>query len=359
MEKVPPPQPSTGGTQAQHLGGAVLALGLLVLGLYTLWTFLSALVWAAIFAVALWPLYGRVVLRFGADKHNVLLPGVFTLAVALVFILPIGLVGLQLAHESHGITEWLRTTQQTGIEEPGFLHSLPFGQAQVDDWWQNNLADPGGAQELIERVTQARIVNVSRLIGRQVARRLTLFIFTLLTLFFLFKEGRALTRQLRRAAERALGPGGERVGQQIVASIHGTVNGLVLVGLGEGVLLGLVYALAGVPHPTLFGTLTAVAAMIPFAAPVIFSMAALLLLTQGSVGWAVVVMATGMIVTFTADHFVRPVLIGGATKLPFLWVLLGILGGVEVWGLIGLFIGPAIMAALILLWREWTGEQSA
>lgn len=87
----------------------------------------------------------------------------------------------------------------------------------------------------------------------------------------------------------------------------------------------------GVPHPTLFGTLTAVAAMVPFAAPVIFSVAAILLLAQGSVGWAVVVFATGMIVTFTADHFVRPVLIGGATKLPFLWVLLGILGGIEVW----------------------------
>jgi predicted PurR-regulated permease PerM len=71
------------------------------------------------------------------------------------------------------------------------------------------------------------------------------------------------------------------------------------------------------------------------------------------------VFATGMIVTFTADHFVRLVLIGGATELPFLWVLLGILAGVEVWGLIGLFIGPAIMAALILLWREWAGEQTA
>jgi predicted PurR-regulated permease PerM len=62
-----------------------------------------------------------------------------------------------------------------------------------------------------------------------------------------------------------------------------------------------------------------------------------------------------MAVTFGADHFVRPVLIGGATKLPFLWVLLGILGGVEVWGLLGLFLGPAIMAALMMLWREWAG----
>ncbi len=69
---------------------------------------------------------------------------------------------------------------------------------------------------------------------------------------------------------------------------------------------------------------------------------------------AIIVFAFGMTVAFAADHFVRPVLIGGATKLPFLWVLLGILGGVEAWGLLGLFLGPAIMAALILLWRDWT-----
>jgi len=63
--------------------------------------------------------------------------------------------------------------------------------------------------------------------------------------------------------------------------------------------------------------------------------------------------ALGGAMAFAVDHFVRPVLIGGATKLPFLWVLLGILGGLEVWGLLGLFLGPAIMAALILLWRDF------
>ena len=64
----------------------------------------------------------------------------------------------------------------------------------------------------------------------------------------------------------------------------------------------------------------------------------------------------GFVVTFIADHFIRPSLIGNATRLPFLWVLLGILGGVETWGLLGLFLGPAIMAALMLLWREWAGD---
>ena len=159
---------------------------------------------------------------------------------------------------------------------------------------------------------------------------------------------------MRVASRRAFGARGERSGRQMVASVHGTVDGLVLVGLGEGVLLGVAYAVAGAPHPTLFGGQTAVAAMIPFCAVIAIGLAAALVLAQGSTVAAIALFVFGMIVVFAADHFVRPVLIGGATKLPFLWVLLGILGGVEAWGLLGLFVGPAIMAALILLWREWT-----
>ena len=70
-------------------------------------------------------------------------------------------------------------------------------------------------------------------------------------------------------------------------------------------------------------------------------------------GWAIAVFAIGLVVVGIADHFVRPALIGGSTALPFLWVLIGILGGVESLGLLGLFVGPATMAALMLLWRDY------
>jgi predicted PurR-regulated permease PerM len=345
-----------GGTRAQHVAVGALAGGLLLLGIYTLWYFLSAVAWAGIFAIALWPLYRSTGKRFGAARHGVLLPTLFTLAVALVFIVPLGFVGARLAHEAHNMTEWLRSAQQNGVAEPDVLHRLPFGQAEVDDWWRQNLADPGSAKDLVQRTTQGHVADAGRMIGAQVARRLTLFLFTLLTLFFLFRKGDSLTQQMRRAAGRAFGPHGEKVGRQIIASVHGTVNGLVLVGLGEGVVLGLVYVVAGVPHATVFGALTAVAATIPFGAPVVFAVAALLVVAQGSLVWAVAVVASGLLVVFLADHFIRPVLIGGATRLPFIWVLLGILGGIEAWGLIGLFLGPAIMSALILLWREWAGN---
>ncbi len=181
------------------------------------------------------------------------------------------------------MAEWLRNAQEHGIPSRSCCTHLPFGQAQVDSWWQQNLADPAGRQGPGGAHQPRPRRRPEPRPRRQVARRLTLFVFTLLTLFFLFKSGHELTQQMRRAAARAFGPDGERVGRQIIASVHGTVDGLVLVGLGEGVLLGIVYAIAGVPHPTVFGALTAVAAMIPFAAPIVFGLAALLLAAQGSV----------------------------------------------------------------------------
>jgi len=357
-EVTAPKQGGEGGGRIRQAAIAGLALVLIALGAYTLWHFLSALVWAGIFAIAFWPLYRRAVTRFGTGRYNILLPAVFSLGVALIFIVPLTVVALQMAHESHAATEWLHEVETTGIAEPDLVKNLPVLQSQVEEWWQQNLADPGSARELVERLTRGHMADISRSIIVQLTRRLTLFAFTLLTLFFLFRNGDTVTRQIRRAIARLFGPDGERVGLRMVESVHGTVDGLVLVGLGVGVILGVVYVFAGVPEPVLFGMITAVAAMIPLAAPIVFSIAALLLAAQGSVAWGIAVFAAGVVVTFVADHFVRPVLIGGATKLPFVWVLLGILGGVESWGLIGLFLGPAVMSALILLWREWVHEEA-
>jgi predicted PurR-regulated permease PerM len=76
------------------------------------------------------------------------------------------------------------------------------------------------------------------------------------------------------------------------------------------------------------------------------------LVIQSRVTAAILLFVFASVVVFVADHFVRPALIGASTRLPFLWVLLGIFGGLETFGLIGLFVGPAIMAAVIAIWRE-------
>lgn len=344
-------------TPAQRIASAGLTIALALLGLWTLREFLPALVWAGIFAIALWPLYGRVRARLPHGRHNLLPPALFTLGVALVFLLPLVLVAVPLGRDAHSLFDWIQQARKNGIPAPEFLNYLPLMRAQAREWWTDNLGDPAAASALLHRIDQADLFAKSREYGSLLAHRIVLFGFTLLTLFFLFRDGDRLAAQMRRASRRLLGPHGERIGEQMVASVHGTVDGLVLVGLGEGVLLGVAYAFAGVPHPALFGLLTALAAMIPFGAPLVFGIAALLLVVQGAMLAAIAVLGFGMVVTFAADHFIRPVLIGGTTRLPFLWVLLGILGGLGTWGLLGLFVGPALMAALMLLWREGTAEQ--
>ena len=109
---------------------------------------------------------------------------------------------------------------------------------------------------------------------------------------------------------------------------------------------------AGLSSPALWGAVTGILAIIPFGAPVAFLAAAGVLAVSGSVAGAVAVAAWGMVALFVADHFVRPGMIGNATRLPFLAVLFGILGGVETLGLVGLFIGPVVMVLFVTLWYE-------
>ena len=231
---------------------------------------------------------------------------------------------------------------------------LPGIGYPLEEWWRANLSDPKAAEELLGHIYARVPAESAREVGGQIIHRLILFGFTLLTLFFLFRDGTALSGRLIALSNRLLGPQGERIGRHMVRAVLGTVNGLVLVGLGEGVLLGFAYILAGLPHPVTIAVLTGILAVIPFGAPVVFGAAALYLAAAGSTASAVAVLGTGLAIVFVADHFIRPVLIGGAVRLPFLWVLLGILGGLETVGILGLFLGPAVMAALISLWREWT-----
>ncbi len=343
---------------AQSLARLALVLALAGLGIWVLHHFIPALVWAVILAIALGPLYARAERRWPPGGHNLVLPLLFTAAVALVFLIPLVVLGVQAAREAHDVVAWARSFEKSGIPVPDVLGHLPFGAAQAQAWWAENLSHPAAGSELLHRFDNSSVIGVTRSLGAQIVRRVVLFGFTLVALFFLFRDGRAVAAQVLAASAKLFGPRGERVARQMVASVHGTVDGLVLVGLGEGVLLGIVYYFAGVPHPVLLGALTAVAAMIPFGAPLVFGIAAAILLANGAVVPAVVVVAAGFVVTFVADHFVRPALIGGTTRLPFLWVLLGILGGVETFGLLGLFLGPAVMAALILLWRDFTRDEA-
>lgn len=342
--------------RGQGIARIVLAIVLLGLGCFVLQNFLRSLLWAGVLAIAVAPLYERVRHRVGAKHEGVLLPLAFTVVTTLVFLIPLVLIGFQLAHESGGIVHLLQGVRNNGLAPPPWLDRVPVMHDQVVSWWQDNLADPEGARALVGRVDRLNPMQMGRQLGASLLRRSVDFGFTVVTLFFLFREGPSLGPKLMFGVRRLFGPQGEPVAKQMIASIHGSVDGLVLVGLGEGIVLGIGYAIAGAPHPALLGFFTAIAAVIPGAAPVVLLIAAGLVLAAGKTVPAIALLVLGLAFIVIADHTIRPVLIGGATKLPFLWVLLGILGGVETLGLLGLFVGPAIMAMLILLWRQWTRD---
>jgi predicted PurR-regulated permease PerM len=337
----------------------VLTGALALMALWILRHFLPALAWAAVLAIATWPLYARFLAWLpGPWQRSIWAPLLFTLLVGIVFVLPLTLFAIEVGHEALVLVRWARSIEQTGLALPDSVARLPFG-GHVAEWWRTNLTDPEAAKEMIGRIDRGVVLEWTRSIGIQLLARSTILIFTLLALFFLYRDGRSFAGDLAALARRVFGPAGEQVGQNVVAAIRGTVDGLVLVGLAEGLLLGIGYAIAGVPHATLLGAATCVAAMIPFGAPLIFGLCALFLLAQSSVAAAATLIGYGVAITFVADHFVRPALIGGAVRLPFLWVLLGLLGGVESFGLLGLFLGPAVMASLMALWRDWAALPAA
>jgi predicted PurR-regulated permease PerM len=200
------------------------------------------------------------------------------------------------------------------------------------------------------------VLQWGRVLGYEVFRRIVTLVFTLLALYFVYRNRERLSVEVPNVCQRVFGPTVQRLLVGAAGAIRATVDGVVIVALAEGVIMAGVYALAGASHPIFTGALTGVFAMIPFAAPVVFGVVGLVLLAQGAVSAAIAVVAAGCIVLFVADHFVRPAIIGGGAQLPFLWVLLGILGGIESFGFLGIFLGPALMAALVSLWRGWAAE---
>jgi predicted PurR-regulated permease PerM len=341
--------------KTQRIARILLAVGLVLLGAWIAGHFVAALLWAVILAVAVDPLHVRLRVRL-KGTHRIVIPLAITTVIALVVLVPLALGIAQAAREAHDVATWVAAAQADGVPVPEWVARLPIGAEAVRGWWQAHLATPEGASAQFAVLREGKWLSESRTIGTSIVHRAVIFGFTLLTLFFVLRDRDSLIAQARRGADKAFGPSGERIGEQALRSVRGTIDGLVLVGLGVGAIMAIVYLLLGVPHPLLLGALTAIAAMIPFGAPVVFTIAALLLLLGGSVGGAVAVVVIGTVVMFVADHFIRPALIGGATRLPFLWVLIGILGGVETLGLLGLFIGPAAMAVLVMLWREYLGE---
>ncbi|RAS22092.1 AI-2E family transporter [Paraburkholderia bryophila] len=349
----PPESPmSPEPLKKQRTASLVLYIGLVLLALWVVRDFIAVAAWASVLAIALWPLLRKIEGHRWFSGRTTLIAAVLTLAIALLVVLPFGIGIAQALREAHDMTDWFKTVQENGIPMPDFVQHLPFGAQQVSTWWQANLAQPLRDSAAMKGLHSTTVMTLGRHFGARAVHAVMVFAFMLVTLFVIFQAGPRLSGSLSTGMRRGFGEAGAQLLQRMAAAVRGTVSGLVVVGLGEGALLGVAYAVTGLPHVALLAMITAIAAMLPFCAPLTFGLAALWLLSQGSVAAAIGLAVFGSVVVFVAEHFVRPVLIGNSTRLPFLLVLFGILGGAETFGLLGIFIGPALMTVLMVLWTD-------
>jgi predicted PurR-regulated permease PerM len=329
-----------------------LSLIIIASAVWLMHGFIPAMLWAVVIAIATWPL--RIMVAQKTGLGNIGVASIMTSAVAILLFFPIVYAFLLAASDIGALTNWVMEIQKTGLAVPEWTHQVPKIGDQIAAWWSTNLSDPASLSLFVGSSEHAWIREFAQNIGMQAAHRLITLVFTIVTLFFLYKQGDDLSGKTLDLLEKLTGESGKRYGLQAATAVRATVNGVVLVGLAEGLLIGISYWVAGAPHAAILGLLTGALAMIPFAAPLLFSGVSVLLLTQGNMAGAISVFIFGMFILSLGDHVLRPKIIGSSVELPFLWVLFGILGGVEVFGLIGLFIGPALMALVVMMWKDLT-----
>ena len=328
---------------------AVLALAAVCL--YLLRHVLPAIAWSALVAVSTWPLHvriGRTLGRRGRSTSAALLTAVAVLAL----LLPLGWLIWRAVHEAPALLRLWAESRDAGLPAPAWLASLPL----IGDWalrqWNEWIAQPGGLGDVLHVLLRGLRLHGGRLLVHEVGSAAMTIFFCVLLLFFLYRDGEVLERQVETVLARWLGPVGVRTMRLAVAAVRGSVNGLVLVGLAVAVVMSVGYAVAGVPHPASWGLLTGLLGLVPFGAALALAGAALWLLALGATTPAVVLAAGGLLLIFVVDHFVRPAFIAGSSRLPMVLALIGVVAGLETFGVLGIFIGPTLLAVMAAVWRE-------
>jgi predicted PurR-regulated permease PerM len=343
-------------SRAQAVTRTATAILVVLLAAWVARDFLVALTWAAVIAIAAWPIYIRFMTPIFGGRSPALAPLLFTFLTGLVLLVPVILTVHQIAQGSDVFARSLNQLQQSGIPVPAWLVRLPIAGGYLDLWWRANLSDPEVLVEWLRGVNTENITAWTSTLGGALLHRLFLFLITLIALFLVLRDGAWLAHHTLATAGRLLGSPGERLVRKIADAVRATVNGTVAASIVKGAVIGIAYVLTGVPHPLLFTVLTITLAMVPLGAWVALTTAVLVLLIHGGT-WLVAVGLAGFgaAILLIGENFIQPVLIGGAARLPFLLVLIGIIGGMQSFGLLGLFLGPVIMAALLTIWREWIG----
>ncbi len=174
-----------------------------------------------------------------------------------------------------------------------------------------------------------------------------------LVAFFLYRDGEVAAAKVKRITSRIGGARGRHLLNVAGSTVISVVYGVLGTSLAQGVVAGIGFLIAGVPGAALLGLATFFLSVVPVGPPLIWIPAALWLYVQGSTGWAIFMGLWGLLGISTVDNVLKPMLISHGTQLPFMLVLLGVLGGATAFGFVGIFLGPTLLAVGYRLVNEW------
>lgn len=332
----------------------VVLAGLVLLGFRVMEPFIVPLVWAGILGFVSWPGYEWLVAKLRGRRTVAAL--VMTSVVSVAVIAPIAwlavVLRLEIVHAYHETQRLIAG----GVQLPPVVLKIPWLGEQLRDLLARAAQDPHALGLQFRQITDHSFDEITHVIGG-ITRNAAKLLLAVISLFFVYRDGRQFATQLTGAFEQLLGPRVHNYLQAIAQTVRAVVYGLVLAALFQGTLAGIGYWFAGAGAPVFLAALTTVFGLIPFAAPTLWGGVGVWLVVSGKTVAGVALLAWGAVVVGSTDHVVRPFLISREAEIPFLVVMFGVLGGLAAFGLVGLFVGPVLLAVLLAIWREWLLER--
>ncbi len=332
--------------------GSLTRALIIVLAAWVLQSFLQAILAACVTAVASWPLYTRFANRMPAHLGRSAVPLIFTCLMIVFVLAPMVFAFGAMFGEAHTLILEISAADQRGIALPPWLENVPLFGPWVMARWQSELAHPGTLMLWAQRTDPALLLGWAQSLGQFTAHHAIIIVFTSLLLFLFYQDGEMLAQGCRRVLSERLGAGVEHYIGLGTRAVRASVNSMLVVALFVGLATALAFALAGVPQAAVWAAITGSLALVPFLGYAAVIALALHLVIQGATAAAFMALVLGCVILLAGDKVVRPAVARGGVGLPFVWVLMGCLGGFEVLGLVGLVIGPVVLTMAGELWKQ-------
>ena len=310
--------------------------------------FLMTIFMAALFSALLSPLYHRLLLLLKGRENAASLLTI--LIIVCLVLLPlaalISIVVSQAIHVSESVTPWVEKFIEQPTIASDFLRKIPFYE-QITPHRDMILQNLGS---LVDN-TSTLLINSLSSITKVTLNAAIMSIIMLYTMFYLLIDGRKLLFKILYYIPLE-NKDEQQLLQRFTSVTRATIKGTLIIGIIQGTLCGSGFALAGIPSPVFWGCLMAVASIIPsVGTAIIWVPALLILLLNKDIGGAVTVGISCGLIAGNADNLIRPRLVGKDTEMHDLFILFSTFGGIAMFGIIGIIVGPIIAALFVTIWE--------